>query len=1195
MALGPASGRRFQWRRDLSLPYCRATSARWHNPNIDISYSSRGVDGLVSTNLNSGPLGTGWQFSAVEITRNGDFMQDDGANLRWQVVHDLSLSINGQVYKLVTTDDLLANTVRYYARNAPQLFIERIYDPSATGTNPDKIYWLVKTPDGTTYRLGYTADSESGQQYWFTDMAGGENAGASSTYTGIRWRVDTVTDVSGNQVQYDYAALPDQSDTYTVSGRNGGALTTGKRRIQDIRYNFASQASSFSDRRLSSEAKTEIVFSGTVDGKRVQQIQLFNNGDFVHPYHLIKLGIDSVTHTGGGDATTDRVTWIQETSGDGLQVLPATNMSYTAYAHSSCCGRDYEYVTQIDNGYGGRTHLSYASDQRAVGTETGASWYLTQTTTWPSVILAPAQSSDTNYQYQIPCYDQADGDVGSMAGAFDCPAHDNYGGIFGNSPYAHGSLIGFMTTTVTSLDYDGVTTLAKTRSQFYQTPVDWIGKPFQQQALYPLTSAILQQTDTLYASTGMTATSFVYTSVVTQTVFASGNSQLHVTKYYYDTSEQGNGQYGNLTRQEDYDSSGSLYRCTKRRYYPNTAQWLVSQPAFENVYSPCTWNVADAASSTSYIYQPGSADDTQSPSSSGRGLVWTVRRWEKNSNLYADTLYNYDTYGNRITEIAFKTSMGTLAALASGVRYTTTTGYDSTYHMLPITVTNALTQTTIIGYDLNWGKPLTVTDPNGAVSTYQYDAFGRLTKVFKPGDGSDPSLQYSYGDTGGTLYLNPLLITTWHKPASLALAERHFYDGLGREIQVHNAYNVIPSGYATPQDTMVSTGYDALGRVTYQTVPYAVPAYGSVGNPYTTTSLATTPRTLTAYDNLSRPITTTAPDGSLTLHSYGVALEGATWTTFADVVDANRHRSQTRTDPFGRAIAVYEMAGNCGAASYAIYGCGGTYTTTWTVAATTHYTYTALDQLTQLSDAYGHLTSISYNTLGQKTGMTDPDMGHWVYQYDPAGNLITQTDALTQVLLFTYDPLNRLTQKKLNSGAVLATYGYDAGTYGRGQRTSMVNTASKTTWTYNARGLATSQVISVAGAGLYTMTFAYDGLDRLNSITYPGSGEVVTQTYNNQQQLENVNSTTYGWYASNLNYDEANRLTLLSLGNNTLQTAFGYYAWTSSAGLGRLHTLQSGPPGTPTSLQNLTYAYDAVGNVALAGGRVGRPDADLWL
>ena len=70
-----------------------------------------------------------------------------------------------------------------------------------------------------------------------------------------------------------------------------------------------------------------------------------------------------------------------------------------------------------------------------------------------------------------------------------------------------------------------------------------------------------------------------------------------------------------------------------------------------------------------------------------------------------------------------------------------------------------------------------------------------------------------------------------------------------------------------------------------------------------------------------------------------------------------------------------------------------------------------MDELTKVTDAAGNLTTISYDDLGRKTSMTDPDMGSWSYSYDAVGNLIEQTDAKGQVIEFAYDKLSRLVRK----------------------------------------------------------------------------------------------------------------------------------------------------------------------------------------
>lgn len=102
-------------------------------------------------------------------------------------------------------------------------------------------------------------------------------------------------------------------------------------------------------------------------------------------------------------------------------------------------------------------------------------------------------------------------------------------------------------------------------------------------------------------------------------------------------------------------------------------------------------------------------------------------------------------------------------------------------------------------------------------------------------------------------------------------------------------------------------------------------------------------------------------------------------------------------------------------------------------------------------------TVITYDALGRKTVMVDPDMGKWTYQYDTAGNLITQTDALSQSLLFAYDNLNRLTGKWYSTTLALtkvATYTYDTGSVPnqRGYRTRLEDASGWATWAYDLRG-----------------------------------------------------------------------------------------------------------------------------------------------
>jgi YD repeat-containing protein len=202
--------------------------------------------------------------------------------------------------------------------------------------------------------------------------------------------------------------------------------------------------------------------------------------------------------------------------------------------------------------------------------------------------------------------------------------------------------------------------------------------------------------------------------------------------------------------------------------------------------------------------------------------------------------------------------------------------------------------------------------------------------------------------------------------------------------------------------------------------------------------------------------------------------------------------------------------------------------------------------------------------------------------------LITQTDALNNVLWFNYDPLNRLIEKRqANSGGNrLAGYTYDQGANGIGHRTSLSDLSGNTAWSYDLRGRMTQEtkVISGTGGGTFVTQWTYDSMDRPVWMKYPGGasgqiGEQVTLAYNNAGLLNSVIGASR--YVSSTTYDAAGRVELRVLGSTVLQQDYVYYPWTTYKGNGRLQQLKTGTltPNNPTALQDLRYTYDAVGNV----------------
>jgi RHS repeat-associated protein len=1271
-------------------------------PNVDITYSSRGVDGLVLSNQDEGLFGLGWSMADIEISRNGVYARADGA-----MIHpdSFSLALNGSRYALqpaagsIITEAL----VTYYAEQAPQLLVQRIYTPTAVDTNPDRIYWLVKTGSGITYRLGYTPTAESGQSGWLLVDGHG---GALGNYSGLRWRADTVTDVSGNQLQYDYAALPDLHDTY-----NGHAVTSGARVLAEIRYNYATLAPD-ALMRVTSSYHSKIVIDRSATPLRIKLYQ----ADLVTPYKTIEITKDhSLYQECGQNSGNWFITQIREVGRDGVSALPATTFNYAPKPHGKSNCFQYDYLQQVNNGYGGSVKFTYQADGRWDSSggcvfdpntpcgflpAYGQSYVAVKTETWDGV---QSQSSTTNYQFESPCYDQTDdGYLGTWPGAKKCPIHTGLPGV----DYGHSPIIGFAKTTVTTTD-DGGQTLNQTVSQFYQDR-DRLGREWQTQAYDGSpTPVLLTQANHVYSTMPVNGTAFTYLSDQINTTWNGGLPQTTRSSSTYDGS-------GNLIAQYDYgaeemlvnagfenglanwtstvtvtsvftantamrfagqasvqmqsasaaylcenvtgvisgtayvfrawakaapgstaqltlvvndgsptgpsvsssaltpstttwqpisvtytanatalvnvclgyapNTSGAIYvdetalarasdvgdECSNYTDYninPDTAIWIVKTPKRESIYSGIWFNdnnLSYLRSRTRYRYD-GACLDTVPV----RGAVTAVDRWNGllgssgcDDPAYATTKTDYDQWGNAIV-------------VTDARVFTTTTAYDGLYHLYPVQMNNALGQSTQVQYDLTLGVPLTVTDPNGGTTNCTYDTFGRLLKVIRPGDtAADPSVLYAYSDVAGQspYWVAPLRIAEAHKPLSGGPGYRHLYDGLGREIQTQGPANVTVSGSAVPADIVVSKAYDARGMVIWQTAPYTVPAYvyNGVINPYTTTNLASAPKTLTQYDALSRAVAITNTDGTTTTTQF----KGRQTATR----DANGHLRVSEVDAFGRLSIMREYTQTIGGIVPATFALPA--------YATTRYTYDVLGNLRVVTDALGNTTTMIYDPLGRKTAMSDPDMGYWTYQYDNAGNLTTQTDALDQKLWFKYDPLNRLTEKRqTNSGGnLLASYTYDQGPNGVGQRTRMDDPSGWATWTYDNRGRMTQEtkVISNTGGGTFVTQYGYDAMDRPVWMKYPGGnagqiGEQVNFTYNAAGLLNSVIGAST--YAQSMTYDAVGRVTQRVLGGNVLQQNYVYYPWTTFKGQGRLQQIKAGVPGNLTSLQDLNYTYDAVGNV----------------
>lgn len=351
-------------------------------------------------------------------------------------------------------------------------------------------------------------------------------------------------------------------------------------------------------------------------------------------------------------------------------------------------------------------------------------------------------------------------------------------------------------------------------------------------------------------------------------------------------------------------------------------------------------------------------------------------------------------------------------------------------------VTNPLGQVTeTLKYDAV-GRVLSVKDPNGVVTDFEYHPRGWLTarKVRGTNNASETD--------------------------DLITRIEYYSTGLVKKA-------TLPDGSHT------SFTYDAVQRLTDitdgegNTVHYTLDNAGNRTKEDTRDSAGALVRTLSrVYNQLGQ------------LQAAKDAYNNA--TTFA--YDANGN-TDTVTDPLSRVTdSDYDPLGRL---SRTIQNVGG-------LNVTTQFQYDARDNVTAVIDPKGLTTGYTYNGLGDLTQLSSPDTGTTSYTYDSAGNLKTQTDARSVNTTYYYDSLNRLTSVVYPTSSLNVSYVYDSAaaacpsgeTYAVGRLSRINDGSGSTQYCYDRFGNMVRKVQTTAGQSL-TVRYAYTQVGQLGSITYP--------------------------------------------------------------------------------------------------------------
>ncbi|WP_433040875.1 LamG-like jellyroll fold domain-containing protein [Dactylosporangium sp. CS-033363] len=515
------------------------------------------------------------------------------------------------------------------------------------------------------------------------------------------------------------------------------------------------------------------------------------------------------------------------------------------------------------------------------------------------------------------------------------------------------------------------------------------------------------------------------------------------------------------------------------------------------------------------------------------------------------------------------------------------------------------------------GLAATQTDPNGNVTTFDYDEAGKRVALTAPAVNTETS--------GGTAVLaHPVTMTgydTFGNPVEQVDANGRraviAYDAESRPVS-STAPSYTAPGSSTPIVATSYRTYTKLGEVATTTDPLGhqtTYAYDQLGNLATVTG-PDTGVTHTTYDKLGDVLSVTDPTGAVAQSTYDYLGRKVTATEVVRQPSSQAYTTNyTYAAPAGR-LSTVTTAGNV-ATSYTYNTVGETLTVKDGLNHTTGYTYDLAGRVTRTTAPDNTYTTAAYDGAGRPVRASAYDAGNNQLTtastaYDRNGNMVSSTDPRGHTTTFAYDATNALVSQVepvTATTSITTTYGYDAA----GNRTRYTDgRGNPFITTYNSWNLPESLIepSTPAYPNLPDRTFttAYDANARATTTTKPG-GVTLTNAYDTVGNLTGqtgagaeatTTSRTFGYDldgrvtsasapggTDTFAYDD--RGLLLSTTGPSGASSFGYNAdgqvttRTDAAGttgytydsLGRLGTVTNSGTGV-----NLTVGYNTLNQLA---------------
>ena len=473
-----------------------------------------------------------------------------------------------------------------------------------------------------------------------------------------------------------------------------------------------------------------------------------------------------------------------------------------------------------------------------------------------------------------------------------------------------------------------------------------------------------------------------------------------------------------------------------------------------------------------------------------RGSVsqFTIRENNAAGKLLAQTDWEYDAYGHPSVKKVKddKRTNAVYFAYASPYGKHLLTQQSMVIHAVDGTSTESKQNFTYTAA----GDLLTAEDEAGAVTTYTYDALGRVIKALYS-DQTQTTVQYDDDHN----------IVTTTGPEGIVTLEK--YDPFGFLVK-----EVV-------DDAIFEYTYDEAGNLDQQ-----IDAEQNI--------------TKFTYDGFSRPTKTLYADGSQDVTNYDMVNRTVTYTDPAGV------KQRQKLDLLGNTLAVEEWKnGVFTPLQQATYDLeGNAVSVTDGKGQQTLHQYDALGRVVAITDPEQRMTKYSYSLAGNLIKIEYPDNTYVEKEYNEAGSLIRQMNEEHLVEAYFYDSRGNLI-KSLDHSSRFTEYQYNSDNL----LTKIQAPDQTIQYTYDAMGRRTGMTDATGST-----TYNYDPTDgSLTFIRYP-DGTRIDYTYNKQIRTGYTLTDATGKAAgASYTLDKMNRVSTLGVVRNAAGTRMSALATAPTA------------------------------------------------